>query len=134
MVSKQIISEIASRDAFFHLLKNNPGLIVLKFGADWCGPCKSIHSVVQGFFLTSPVDVVCGDINVDESFDLYSFLKSKKMLTGIPALLCYQKGNHTFIPDDSITGADPVGLHSFFKRCGFRLMEIRSKFPLVSKK
>jgi thiol-disulfide isomerase/thioredoxin len=125
MTTKEIISEIASRDVFFHILKNNPGLVVIKFGAKWCGPCKNIHNVVQGFFLTSPVDVVCADIDVDECFDLYSFLKSKKMVNGIPAILCYQKGNHTFISDDAVTGADPVLLHSFFKRCGNRLNHCR---------
>ena len=125
MTSKEIISEIPSRETFMHLLKNNPGIVVIKFGAKWCGPCKVIHPVVQGFFLTSPVDVVCADIDVDECFDLYSFLKHKKMINGIPALLCYQKGNHTFIPDDMVTGAEPNQLHAFFKRCGVRLIESR---------
>ena len=48
--SKEIISEITTRDAFFHLLNNNPGLIIIKLGAEWCGPCKTIKPVVHGFF------------------------------------------------------------------------------------
>jgi hypothetical protein len=44
-------------------------------------------------------------------------------------MLCYKKGNLSFIPDDIITGADPVGLHSFFKRCGNHLKEVQIKFP-----
>lgn len=119
--TKQIISEIQSRDAFFHLLQNNPGLIVLKLGATWCGPCAKIKNVVHAFFATSPENVVCGDIDVDISFDFYSFLKSKKMVNGIPVMLCYKKGNNTFIPDDSVTGADPLQLQNFFKRCGIHL-------------
>jgi thiol-disulfide isomerase/thioredoxin len=103
-MSKTVVSQIADRAAFFHLLSHNPGLIVLKLGATWCGPCKIIEKEVHAFFATSPVDVVCGDIDVDDSFDFYSFLKSKKMVDGIPVLLCYKKGNQTFIPDDSITG------------------------------
>jgi len=129
MATKEIISEISTRDAFFHLLKNNPGLIVLKLGAEWCGPCKQIKHIVHAFFATSPIDVVCGDIDVDNSFDFYSLLKSKKMVNGIPVLLCYKKGNLTFIPDDMITGADPGGLDSFFKRCGKHLQEVRIKYP-----
>lgn len=129
MATKEIISEIASRDAFFHLLKNNPGLVILKLGAEWCGPCKQIKHIVHAFFATSPSDVVCGDIDVDKSFDFYSMLKSKKMVNGIPVLLCYKKGNVTFIPDDLVTGADPTALDVFFKKCGKYLQEVRWNYP-----
>jgi thiol:disulfide interchange protein len=126
-MSKQIISEIANRDAFFHLLEHNPGLIILKLGASWCLPCKTIEKTVHGFFASSPPEVVCGDIDVDVSFDFYSFLKSKKMVNGIPVLLCYKKGNSTFIPDDIVTGSDPNGLHQFFTRCGNHLTDSLTK-------
>ena len=120
-MSKQVISEIPNRDAFFHLLKHNPGLIVIKLGAEWCGPCKQIKHVVHGFFASSPPEVVCAYIDIDQSFDFYAFLKNKKMVNGIPVMLCYKKGNDTFIPDDSITGSDPEELHKFFIRCGIHL-------------
>jgi thiol-disulfide isomerase/thioredoxin len=125
-MSKQIISEIANRNAFLLLLQNNPGLIVLKLGAKWCGPCKKIEPLLNGFFATSPDEVVCGDIDVDQCYDLYSFLKSKKMVNGIPVILCYKKGNATYIPDDIITGSDTVELHNFFVRCGKHLMDVKT--------
>ena len=128
-MSKQVISEIPNRDAFFHLLKNNPGLIVIKLGAEWCGPCKQIKNVVHAFFASSPPQVVCADIDVDQCFNFYSFLKSKKMVNGIPVLLCYKKGNGTYIPDDMITGSDPQQLHQFFTRCGKHLMDGLSQNP-----
>ena len=128
-MNKQIISEIPTRDTFMHLLQNNPGLIILKLGADWCGPCKKIKPIVNGFFATSPIDVVCGDIDVDQSYDFYSMLKSKKMVNGIPVILCYKKGNQSFIPDDSVTGADPTALHNFFAQCGRHLTDVRQKYP-----
>ena len=128
-ISKEIISEIASRDAFFHLLGNNPGLIILKLGATWCGPCKQIEKYVHAFFASSPAEVVCGDIDIDESFDFYALLKSKKMVNGIPVILCYKKGNDTFIPDDSVTGSDLGGLDAFFRRCNKHLMDVKHKFP-----
>ena len=129
-MSKKIISEIASRDAFFHLLGHNPGLIILKLGAPWCGPCQKIKHIVHAFFASSPENVVCCDIDVDESFDLYALLKSKKMVNGIPALLCYKKGNSTYIPDDIVTGADPTALDAFFKRCGNHLLEANKINPI----
>ena len=122
-MSKQIISEISNRQAFFNLLEHNPGLIIIKLGSSWCGPCKLIEKSVHGFFASSPPEVVCADIDVDQCFDFYSFLKSKKMVNGIPVLLCYKKGNSTYIPDDIITGAEPTALHQFFTRSGKHLMD-----------
>ena len=128
-MSKEIISEIANRDAFFHLLQHNPGLIILKLGAKWCPGCVNIEKPVHAFFATSPPEVVCGDIDVDQSFDFYSFLKSKKMVNGIPVILCYKRGNMTFIPDDMVTGADAQQLHNFFTRCGKHLMDALTQHP-----
>lgn len=128
-MSKQIISEIENRDSFMTLLQHNPGLIVLKLGAEWCGPCKTIKQVVHGFFASSPPEVVCGDIDVDNSFDFYSFLKSKKMVNGIPALICYKKGNSTYIPDDIVTGSNSQQLHNFFIRCGKNLTDSLRQHP-----
>lgn len=128
-MSKEIISEITNREAFFHLLQHNPGLIIIKLGSSWCHPCKLIEKSVHAFFATSPPEVICADIDVDKSFDFYSFLKSKKMVNGIPVLLCYKKGNATYIPDDIVTGADPQGLHQFFTRCGKHLMDALRNNP-----
>ena len=124
MPQKTIITQFKSRDDFMRLLLNNPGLIVLKMGATWCRPCKRIKPVLDGFFASSPDNVVCCDIDVDECADLYSYFKSKKMVNGIPVLLAYKKGNTSYIPDDSVTGADPSQLDQFFRRCGLHLMSI----------
>jgi len=124
-VRKSVVSYFQSRDHFVRLLASNPGLIVIKLGASWCGPCKRIKPVVDAFFASSPDSVICCDIDVDESFDLYSYFKSKRMVNGIPAILCYKKGNTGYIPDDSVTGADPVALDAFFKRCGKHLISVQ---------
>lgn len=124
MAQKTIICQFKSRHDFQRLLENNPGLIILKMGATWCGPCKKIKPVLDGFFASSPDNVVCCDIDVDECADLYSYFKSKKMVNGIPVILAYKKGNVSYIPDDSVTGSDPTQLDKFFRRCGFHLMSI----------
>ena len=51
------------------------------------------------------------------------------MVNGIPVILCYKKGNTGFIPDDSITGADPGALDAFFKRCGNHLVTATKNKP-----
>ena len=125
--SKTIITQFEKRDVFLRLLESNPGLIILKLGATWCEPCKKIKPVVDAFFASSPDNVVCCDVDVDESFDLYAYLKSKKMVNGIPAILCYKKGNKSFIPDDSVSGTDASNLDSFFSRCGLHLLSVSNK-------
>jgi len=129
-MSKKIITEIENRDAFLTLLQHNPGLIILKLGAQWCGPCKTIKPVVDGFFASSPHTVVCADIDIDKCTDLYSLLKARKMVNGIPVLLCYKKGNTSYIPDDIVTGSDPQQLHLFFTRCGNHLMDVSTKHAI----
>lgn len=128
-MSKQIICEIPDRKAFFHLLSNNHGLIVIKIGATWCGPCKLIEKQVHSFFASSPPEVICAEVDADQCYDFYSFLKSKKMVNGIPVLLCYKKGNNTYIPDDVITGANQNELHLFFKRCANHLKDALANYP-----
>jgi len=124
MSKKVIISHFQSRNDFMRLLDNNPGLVIVKLGSSWCGPCKKIKPVLDAFYATSPDNVICCDIDVDECTDLYSYFKSKKMVNGIPVILLYKKGNNSYIPDDSITGADPVELDKFFRRCGLHLKSI----------
>lgn len=116
-MQKDIITELTV-SSFHEILNHNPGIICLKFGATWCGPCKLINHSVHAFFVSSPIEVMCCDIDVDTSYELYAHLKNKKMLNGIPALLCYKRGNLTYIPDDSVVGSDATQLHHFFKRVG----------------
>jgi thioredoxin-like negative regulator of GroEL len=112
-----IITKINDRAHFAELLKSNPGLLIIKFGAEWCGPCKAIEEDVKHYFNRMPDNVQCAIIDVDESFDVYAFLKSKRMVNGIPAILAYCKGNLNYIPDKAITGSDRTQLNNFFTAC-----------------
>jgi thiol-disulfide isomerase/thioredoxin len=128
-ISKKVISVFENRDVFLNLLKVNPGLVIVKFGSNtWCKPCKTIKPIVDAFFASSPNDVLCCDIDVDESFDLYAYFKQRRMVNGIPVILLFKKGNISFVPDDSVTGADPVALDAFFKRSGLHLLAIQKAY------
>ena len=94
--SKEIYTEVHDRDEFLAILKENNGIMVFKFGAEWCAPCQSIKDDVEQYFANTPSNVLCFDLDIDDSFDLYAFLKSKKMVTGIPSILAYIKGNESF--------------------------------------
>ena len=115
---RTIITSIESRQVFLRLLQHNPGMILIKLGAPWCKPCLKINPLVHDFYLSLPSSTtLCVDLNVDECADVYSLLKAKRMVNGIPTLLCYYQGNATIYPDDSISGMDIHQVRLFFERC-----------------
>lgn len=108
---------IESIDKFKFLLSINPGLLVIKFGAEWCGPCKKIESCVVEWMNKMPYNVQTAIIDIDESFELYAYLKSKKMCRSIPAILMYNAGNESYIFDDAVITSNVSEINKFFERC-----------------
>ena len=117
MNKQMLITHIPNINVFKEYLLNNPGIIIIKFGADWCQPCKRIDKQVINSMNQMPPTVQNMILNIDDSFELYAFFKNKKMVNGIPAILCFYKGNTTFVPDDSVLGADANQITLFFTRC-----------------
>jgi thiol-disulfide isomerase/thioredoxin len=115
----RVVQFTGNREVFFQLLKINPGVFIFKFGAEWCAPCKSIKKYIDNVSLALPNDntVYIYNVDVDDCFDLYAYLKQKKMVSGIPALLAYKKGNTYFVPDASISGTGESDLNHFFNTC-----------------
>jgi thiol-disulfide isomerase/thioredoxin len=118
IISKTVISGFENRQGFLDFLSKNEAMIVIRFSATWCKPCRKIKPIVDCFFASSPPCVTCVDLDVDENTDVYSFLKSKKMIYGVPTLMCYTSINKTYIPDFTISGGSPEDLDKFFKACG----------------
>ncbi len=111
-----------SRLQFEEILRQNPGNVIVKFGATWCGPCKRIEAQVGQWFnmLTQKTsdqqtsNTLCIAVDVDDSFDLYGAFKSRRQVSGIPAILLFKQGNLSYIPDDMVVGADPRQVNDFF--------------------
>ena len=106
-----------NKNEFAKLQEQNHGIIILKFGAEWCGPCKTIEPLVKQRMQKLPVTAQCFLIDIDQSIELYAFLKTKKVVHGIPAILAYYHGNLHYIPDDFTIGADQQQVNTFFNNC-----------------
>ena len=112
----KILKFIGTREHFATLMTNNPGILIFKFTADWCGPCKKIKDYSYMKSNELPEHITMFEVNVDECFDLYAFLKHKKMVNGIPVFLAYAKGMNEG-PIASITGASIPDIEAFFTAC-----------------
>lgn len=72
---------------FQSAVTNQPGPVVVKFGADWCGPCQMMESVLDQFSASEPgVPVV--RINVDQHQDLAQHYG----VSSIPRLFIFEHG------------------------------------------
>ncbi|AET72863.1 hypothetical protein PGAG_00409 [Phaeocystis globosa virus 12T] len=116
-----IMDDMMSEQDLFKL-QNELGekeILVIKFTADWCGPCQGIKSLVEELVATLPASIKYQEIDIDESIELYAKLKSKRMVNGIPAILAYKGGKKDiwYTPDDSVLGGDKAQIKAFFDRC-----------------
>jgi len=111
-----VITSMSKID-FQNALINNPGALIIKFGSDWCGPCKRVEPLINKWYSTLPDTIQCAIIDIDDNFEIYGFLKSKRFVNGIPVILCYKKGNQSWIPDNVVSGADENQINIFFQTC-----------------
>lgn len=121
-----IITDIKNPKALSDFLKVNPGLIIIKLGAEWCAPCKRIEPLVNEWYKRMPNNVYCCIVDVDTCFELYGLYKTKRVAKGIPTILAYYQGNEHYIPDDITVGSDEKETNAFFERCVDYLDNLRS--------
>lgn len=117
MTSLPIIHEVENMEVFKNLIRGNPGVTIFRFRADWCQPCKRADPMVAKHLPYLGLKVQFVMVDVDTSFEVYAYLKNKRQISGIPAMLAYHKENDTYIPNDIVTGADEESINKFFDRC-----------------
>lgn len=105
---------IEDKNEFQEILDNNKSVVVLKFGADWCKPCKLIAPLIEEYKNKLDENIHFYNLDVDDNFEIYAYLKSKRMVSGIPALLAYKANNTSFAPCYSVTGTNKESIHIFF--------------------
>ena len=103
-----------------HLGETLYSTTILKFTASWCGPCKTIAPAIKALldhYKDKYFEYI--EIDIDQSTDLYAFLKKNKMLNGIPTVMSFKKNEYHpatyWVPYKSFTGASPNDIATLFK-------------------
>lgn len=105
---------IISKDVFKELIETNDGKLIFKFTATWCEPCKRAAPHIQSYISKLPEDVKYFEIDIDESLDVYGMLKAKRIVSGVPSLICYYNENKSNWPDEAISSSDELTIKTFF--------------------
>ncbi len=65
-----------------------PGLLVVDFWADWCGPCKMLGPVIEKLAEQYDGKAVVGKVNVDDEPEL----AQKYAVMSIPTVMFFKDG------------------------------------------
>ena len=110
-------SKIESKQDFEKVIRNKTDKVIFKFTADWCGPCKKAKPIIDENLRKLPETILFNEIDIDESIEVYGMLKSKRLVTSIPALICYNKDNDSLWPDEIISSSNKNDIDNFFNKC-----------------
>jgi thioredoxin len=77
-VTSENIDELLSRE----------GLVLIEFGATWCGPCKQMKPVVAAVAAEFPGGLSVGDVDIEQAPEL----AIKYAVTNIPQLRLFRNG------------------------------------------
>ena len=77
-------------DEHFHNALNTFDLVVVDFYADWCGPCKQMHKVMEDL----ATDIDCDDVLfIKVNTDHQRSLSNRYNITSLPTIMFFVDGN-----------------------------------------
>lgn len=108
MYNMKLVEHLKTRTEFKTFIsQHSSSLMVVKFYADWCNPCKKIKDDVVTLFENvehSNKILIC--VNYDTGSDIRSYFRIKQ----VPTLMSIQDGN----PDKVLVSSDILEISKFF--------------------
>lgn len=103
-----IVNSLQTRDDFKRfILEHKNSLIVVKFYADWCKPCKKIKDVVYDLFKNVEHNSkILINVNIESGRDIKSYFRIRQF----PTLMSIKDG----MPDKIVASSDIDDLNKFF--------------------
>jgi len=83
----------------YEKLVNSDKLTIIKYAADWCGPCKVLTPIMDGVLKSYP-DVNAGEVNID----IHSGLAIKDGIRSVPTVIFFKNGQAI----DKMVGLQPA--------------------------
>jgi len=73
-------------DSDFHSTVDSQDLVLVKFSATWCGPCKALAPVVDK--IAEEVSYPIYEVDIDDAMDVAAEFK----IRGVPTLIAFKNG------------------------------------------
>jgi thioredoxin 1 len=78
-----------------------PGIVLVDFGADWCGPCRRFASVYEAASLAHP-DIAFGKVDTEAERPLSGAAR----ISSIPTLMAFRDGLLVFAQPGALPAAE----------------------------
>jgi len=114
------VTELTS-DTFDSVALENKLPVVVKFYADWCGPCRTYKPIFEKVCAEYEGKLVCAAYNTDQDNGIENSISGRYGVTGIPATRFFHEGAE--LDKKRVSGGRPdIILRSLFdeflKECG----------------
>ena len=84
------IRNVNTAEEYNELTKTEGKVIVMKFSASWCGPCRVLTDTIKNIDVEKVDDVIFAEVNIEnEEFDN---ICAELGIRGVPVLAYYKDG------------------------------------------
>ena len=105
------IREIKSNDEFQEFINNPNSLNIIKIGASFCGPCRTLEQTIRELTPNEVEGVMLGEVDADDEW--FEDKSAELKIRGIPVIIAYKDGAEV---ERLVGAASKDTLIEFFER------------------